>query len=416
MACFARMKCDKCDAQYEEGSPCACTVCGGSIQIQYDYEAISKSVSKNGLAAREAGVWKYAEFLPLPRTARITTLGEGGTRLVKSERLGQAVGLKKLFLKDETRNPTGSFKDRCSTVSISKALEAAADGVVIASSGGAAASACAYSTVAEIPCYVFVPSETSVGRLLKIRMFGGRVSKVVGPVENCMLVAEQASRKHGWINVTTNSKANPYTIEGTKTAAYEISEALGWRCPDYLALPVGSGACLLGHWRGFRDLEEMAFVSDMPRLVAVQAEGCAPLASAMKAGLGPERVRLWSNPRTIASGISDAFPADVEGAYEAIRHTSGLAETVSDDEIAEAQSLLARKEGIFAEPTGAVSIAGAIKLARLRTIDTNDVVVCEITGHGLNDIEPTLSRFTEVSRIQPVLEDFERSLMTRRDA
>jgi len=136
----------------------------------------------------------------------------------------------------------------------------------------------------------------------------------------------------------------------------------------------------------------------------------------MKAGLGPERVRLWSNPRTIASGISDAFPADVEGAYEAIRHTSGLAETVSDDEIAEAQSLLARKEGIFAEPTGAVSIAGAIKLARLRTIDTNDVVVCEITGHGLNDIEPTLSRFTEVSRIQPVLEDFERSLMTRRDA
>jgi len=404
-----RIRCHGCGTEYPEGAPCTCSKCGGRLDIEYDYEAIAETISPGTLESREPSVWKYSELLPLQKDTRVT-LGEGGTRLVRTERLGKAVGLKNLYIKNETENPTGSFKDRCATVSVSKALEAGASGLVIASSGNAAASACAYSTLAGIPCYVFVPPETSVGKLVRIDIFGGRITKVLGPVDNCISLAEQAGKKYGWINVTTNSKANPYTLEGTKTAAYEVCEALGWQCPDYFVLPMGSGACFTGHWKGFRDLLKIGFVDRKPRLVAVQSEGCAPFASVVKAGRGPEAVRTWENPRTIASGITDSFPLDLDGAYQAVQETKGLAETVSDSEIVEAQTLLARKEGIFAEPTGAVSLAGVIKLFRDGAIDADEVVACEITGHGLNDIEPTAARCPEAPQIHAKLNEFERTL------
>ena len=409
MKSIYRIRCSRCKTEYTQCSPCSCPKCGGSIEIDYDYEAISKTVSKQRVAAREPGVWKYSELLPLQGSSMVT-IGEGGTRLVKSERLAKALGLRNLFIKNETENPTGSFKDRCSTVSISKALEAKAGGVVIASSGNAAASACAYSAQAGIPCYVFVPPETSVGKLVRIDIFGGRATKVSGPVDNCLVMAEQVSKKHGWVNVTTNSKANPYVLEGTKTASYEVSEALQWRSPDFFALPVGLGACFTGHWRGLRDLSKLGFIDRMPRLIAVQSAGCAPFATAIRAGLGVEGVKTWENPKTIASGIADGYPIDAEGAYKAIRDTNGLVEIVSDDEIIEAQILLAKREGIFAEPTGAVSLAGLIKLFRNGQIDATDVVASEITGHGSNDIEPAAARIGDVPEIQPVLEDFERVL------
>ena len=403
------IKCSKCNTEYSQGAPCSCPKCGGQIEISYDYESIAKTISSKTLATREPGVWRYGELLPLQGPSKVT-MGEGGTRLVRSERLAKAVGLHNLFIKNETENPTGSFKDRCSTVSISKVVEARAGGVVIASSGNAAASACAYSTMADIPCHVLVPPETSVGKLVRINIFGGRVLKVIGPVDDCISMAEQISKKHGWMNVTTNSRANPYALEGTKTASYEIAESLGWHVPDYLALPVGGGACFTGHWKGFRDLLNLGFIKHKPHLIAVQSEGCAPFASAVRAKVGPENIRTWDNPRTIASGITDAYPIDGGNAYRALQDTGGLAETVSDDEIVEAQVLLARKEGIFAEPTGAVSLAGLIKLFRNGDIDAGDAVACEITGHGLNDIEPTAARIGKVPEIRPSLEDFDRAL------
>jgi threonine synthase len=367
------------------------------------------SVSRKMLATRTPGVWRYSELIPVRGPSRVT-IGEGGTRLLKSQRLAKAVGLRNLFIKNETENPTGSFKDRCSTVSISKAVEARAGGVVIASSGNAAASACAYSTVAGVRCYVLVPPETSVGKLVRIDIFGGRALKVAGPVDNCISMAEEISKRHGWTNVTTNSRANPYALEGTKTASYEIAESLGWQVPDYLALPVGGGACFAGHWIGFRDLMNLGFIDRKPHLIAVQSEGCAPFATAVQGKVGPENIKTWSNPRTIASGITDAYPIDGGNAYRALHDTDGLAETVSDEEIVEAQVLLARKEGIFAEPTGAVSLAGLIKLLHNGRIDASDVVACEITGHGLNDIEPTAARIRRVPEIQPSMQDFERTL------
>jgi threonine synthase len=409
MRSLCTIKCSKCNTEYPQGAPSSCPKCGGQIEISYDYESIAKTISRKTLATREPGVWRYGELLPLRGPSKVT-MGEGGTRLVRSERLAKAVGLHNLFIKNETENPTGSFKDRCSTVSISKVVEARAGGVVIASSGNAAASACAYSTMVDIPCHVLVPPETSVGKLVRISIFGGRVLKVVGPVDNCISMAEQISKKHGWMNVTTNSRANPYALEGTKTASYEIAESLGWHVPDYLALPVGGGACFTGHWKGFRDLLNLGFIERKPHLIAVQSEGCAPFASAVRAEVGPENIRTWDNPRTIASGITDAYPIDGGNAYRALQDTGGLAETVSDDEIVEAQVLLARKEGIFSEPTGAVSLAGLIKLFRNGDIDAGDVVACEITGHGLNDIEPTAARIGKVPEIRPILEDFERAL------
>jgi threonine synthase len=392
---------------------CGCKLCGGRIDVLYDYHKARETLVKRDNTIGKISLWMYHELLPIVDKAKRVSLDEGGTPLLHCRALGSKLDLKKLYVKDETRNPTGSFKDRCSAVSLSKAKESSVEIVAIASSGNAAASACAYSAKASIPCYVFVPASVDLGKLSQANIYGGRVVRVDGTVDDCFSLAKAASEKYGWINVTTTSQTNPYSTQGSKTTAFEICLQLGWEAPDWLVVPFGGGANLYGHWLGFEEFQKLSFIDRLPRLAAIQAIGCAPFVNAFKEQKAPHDVEIWRNASTIASGIQDPYPYDVELALPAIYKSKGTAEAVTDDEILEAEMMLASSEGIFAEPSAAASIAGLRRLVDNGIVQRNDLVVCEVTGSGLKDVESATRICSKnPAKIRPSLEELERVMHT----
>ncbi|MFQ5710552.1 MAG: threonine synthase [Candidatus Geothermarchaeales archaeon] len=411
MSYVTHQRCSKCDALYPpEEVILTCERCGGRIEIIYDYERIAEDVTKEGLERREPSVWRYRELLPIVNEENIVSLGAGGTHLQRCHKLAERLRVKGLYIKDETSNPSGSFKDRCATVSISKALEGKAKAVTIASSGNAAAAAAAHAAKAGIPCYVFVSSAIDMSKLVQIRMYGAKVMCVEGIVHDCTKMTIEASKRYGWVNVTTSSTFNPYTVQGPKTTAYEVSQQLGWETPAWMIIPVGSADNLSGHWLGFRDFREMGFIDEIPRLVGIQAAGCAPFVEAYREGKRPEEIEPWENIQTIASGLADAYPYDVEVAMSGVRESGGCAESVTDEEMLEALKLLGSDEGIFAEPSGAASVAGLRRLLDDGVIDHGDVVVCEVTGTGLKDPKSMAGIHGEPVRIRPSMEELDRVL------
>jgi threonine synthase len=232
----------------------------------------------------------------------------------------------------------------------------------------------------------------------------------MGGLEECDSLARKASSKYGWPNITTNSESNPYSTQGSKTTAFEICSQLKWGTPDWLLVPFGGGGNLYGHYLGFEDFRKLDMITGVPHLVAVQAAGCAPFVKAFKQNRAPDQIEEWINPETIASGIRVPYPYDGELALPAISKSNGSAETVTDQEILEAELRLARTEGIFAEPSAASSIAGLRKLVDCGTIEKNDVVVCEITGTGLKNPMSAASLCREQATIPPALDEFDRIL------
>lgn len=414
MSYVTHQRCSKCNIIYTpEEMILTCKRCGGRIEINYDYGKIAENVTKEDLEKRELGVWQYREFLPIMSEENIVSLGAGGTNLQRCSKLAEKLKVKYLYIKNETSNPSGSFKDRCATVSISKALEGKAEAVTIASSGNAAAAAAAHAAKAAIPCYVFVSSAIDTSKLVQIRMYGAKVICVDGIVHDCVKMTTEASKRYGWANVTTSSTFNPYTVQGPKTTAYEVSEQLGWKVPDWMIIPVGSADNLSGHWLGFKDFMEIGFIDEIPRLVGIQAAGCAPFVDAYKEGKKPDEIEPWEDIRTIASGLADAYPYDVEVAMSGVRESGGYAERVTDQEILDALELLASDEGIFTEPSGAASVAGLRRLLDDGVIDHGDVIVCEVTGTGLKDLKSITGIHGEPVRIKPSVEELDRVLRER---
>lgn len=375
----------------------------------YDYDKIQQNLSKTKNDHQETDFWRYSELLPILDKSKRISLGEGGTCLILCKKLATKLGLKKLYIKDETRNPTGSFKDRCSAVSISKATECSVPAVAIASSGNAGASACAYSARAGITCYVFVPASVDAAKLTQIMIYGGRVVRVEGNLGDCHLLTSKASKKYGWQEITTYSQMNAYSTQGSKTTAFEICWQLGWETPDWLLVPFGGGGNLFGHWLGFQEFLKLGLTKDMPRLAAIQAAGCAPFVKAFRERTAPNQVETWKNPQTVASGIACVCPYDVDVALPAIYQSKGTAEDVTDEEILEAEVLLAKSEGVFAEPSAASSIAGLRKLVDSGVIERNDLIVCEITGSGLKDTKSAMKKYKDPLTIAS-LEELERAL------
>ncbi|TMP99370.1 MAG: threonine synthase [Thaumarchaeota archaeon] len=389
-------KCTRCGEGYPRPKMVgACQKCGGIIKISYDYSEVGKTLDKKKIRGRPFNLWRYSELLPLSSPENVITLGEGGTPLIRSERFASKLGLRNLYFKDEAMLPTGSLKDRCATVSISKAKEAAVKSVVISSSGNAAASMSAYSARAGIRCLVFVPSSAVPSKLLQVTTYGGKVIKVNGTTGNSVKLAADATRKFGWPNVSTAAVYNPYALEGQKTSAYEMVEQLDWKTPDWLVIPVGSGNNLAGHWAGFSDFDELGFTNRRPKIAAVQAAGCAPFTEAVEKGSKPSEVQAWENPETIAGGVRDEFPYDVELALPALRESKGVAVNVTDSEIIETMKGLGADEGIYSEPTGAVAAAGLKHLVASRTIDKDELVVVMVTGSGLKDPGSLSRQFPE---------------------
>jgi len=330
------LQCTKCKTIIDAESRRYICECGGSLSLVYDYDLIADRLSIDVLEKRTNGVWKYKELLPMQSDVRIT-LGEGGSRLVRCNRLGDLLGFKNLYVKDETKNPTGSFKDRGMTIAISKAREFGANTVAIASTGSAGGSASAYSAKGGMECIVFVPSTAPFLKVVQIGVYGSRIIRTEGSLDGACSLLEEAVRKFGWHDVTTSLKTNPWIGDGLKTAAYETLEQLNWIVPDWVVIPVGSGSNLTSYWQGFKDFQSLGFLNELPRMIASQPSGIAPLIRAYKEHRRPDRIQPWIERKTIASGIGSLLPPDGDTALLAIRESNGTAAHVTDEKILEAE-------------------------------------------------------------------------------
>lgn len=386
---------------------------GGRLDIHYDYSAIAEKVNRQTLSRRSSNVWKYFEFLPIKSKRSIVSLESGGTPLLRATKLASRLGFRHLYLKDETRSPTGSFKDRSMTVGVSKAVEFAAGTTVTASSGNAAAALAAHSALAGLNCFAFVLESAPEVKLAQIQLYGTKVIRVKAVEKGkdpTVQMLTAVVEKYGWYPCPSFGPFNPYQVEGPKTMTYEMIEDLGWSSPDWVLVPTGSGCLLTGIWKGFKDFHKMDFTDSVSKLAAIQSEGCAPLVRAYKKRADPSHIEPWDHPTTIAGGLSDVFPWDGDAALDALKETKGIAEAVSDREILEAQRLLASTEGIFAEPTGVASLAGLIRLANANEIRKDEKVVVLITGNGLKDPGAAINQFQKPPTIKPDLKEFEARL------
>lgn len=397
--------CTRCKRTYSlEKIVYTCESCDATLDVRYDYDALKGALDKSDLPRRRIfSIWRYREFLPI-NDRDVVSLGEGFTPLVKAERLQQFVGVNHVHLKLDHLCPTGSFKDRGSSVVVSKAKSLGAKNLVIDSSGNASASLAAYASRAELACYVFAPESASPEKLNQAVMGGARLVKVKGTRKEVYDFALAAYRKFGWYYCGFQS--NPFPLEGMKTIGYEIAEQMNWEIPDWFVLPVGAGNSLLGCWKALKELREIGWIDSLPRLACIQAEGCAPLVKAFR-GEGSEPETL-AKSTTIAEGLLITDPLRSDLIIGAIKESRGLADRVSDDEILRAGVELARREGYFVEPSAAACIAGLAKAAASGTIAPDDRVVCLLTGTGLKSSQGYVPFLTPGSIISARPEELEK--------
>jgi len=355
-----------------------CKTCGGLLEVIFDLAGKREPAWKN----RQLSVWKYRELLPVEKEESIVSLAEGGTGLHHCKRLGRKFGLKKLYVKNEGENPTGSFKDRGMTVAISKARDLGKKKVLCASTGNTAASLAAYSARAGMECIVLMPKgKVAEGKMLQVIMHGAKLIQVKGDFDQALEVAmELADRRREFYLMNS---INPFRLEGQKTLAFEILDQLGSRVPEVVMLPVGNGGNISAAWKGFSEFQQLKIVKDRPRMIGVQAEKAAPIARAVKSR--QSKIHPIHNPQTIATAIRIGSPVNWRKVLRAIKESKGTAETVTDSQILEAQRELATLEGIFVEPASAASIAGLKRLSDEGRMDPSETIVCVTTGHGLKD-------------------------------
>jgi threonine synthase len=398
-------KCIECGKEYpltEFISSCgACSSKGifrGSLGVEYDYEEAKSRFNRETLKDRRTPFWKYRELLPIADESHIISLGEGDTQLVKADKLASSIGTNNLFLKNETRNPTWSFKDRVFTVLVSKAVEYGYKTIGLASTGNAAAAASAYAAKGGLTCYIFVSEATSSAKVTQMLMHQAKVVKIKGGSTEAGSVSAEACKQFNWFHVTPGLM-QPYSTEGAKTIAYEICEELDWEVPDNVIVPVGTGDALVGIWKGFKDLKETGLINTLPRMVAAEADGAPLIAKAFR-----EKKQYYQvppiEPHTIAAGIKVGIVTS-PWPLVTLNESHGLAETVSDDQIIEAEKLMAVKEALFSEPASAAPVAVLKKLLDGKKIGRDERNVCIITGSGLKDIDPLEKYLEAPSVIKP---------------
>lgn len=354
-----------------------CNKCGSIFDIEYDYREFDFKILKK----RTLNMWKYREFLPLSNNWEIISLGEGGTPLIKAKNLCESLNLKNLYLKVEITNPTGSFKDRSSSLSVTIAKNLGYKKIAIPTTGNVGASMAAYSARGGIKILIFVPAKSSEQKIAQMLAYGAEVVKVKGTISDCLKKVQELKKKE-------EIYAHPIHVrnEAKKTIAYEVLEQLNWEVPDFFVHPVGTGCGAVGIWKGINEMYSFDLISKLSRICIVQAKGCAPI---VKAYQNREKmITPIKFPLTKISAIKVPNPACGNLLLKILYKCNGLATSISDREIFQAQEELARKEGIFAEPAGAVPIAGIKNLVDSGEIDKSDLVVAIITGHGLKKPPP----------------------------
>jgi threonine synthase len=396
------LRCRECGREYDAAPVYTCEWCFGPLEVAYDYDAIAKNVSRDQIEAGPLSLWRYADLLPAVADAAVD-LGTGFTPLVKADHLAAELGLRDVWIKNDTRNPTNSFKDRVVSVALSKALEFGFKVAACASTGNLANSVAAHAARAGLRSYVFIPSNLEQGKVVTTAVYGGNLVAINGNYDDVNRLCAELAGVYEWAFVNVNMR--PYYAEGSKTLAFETAEQLGWTAPDHVVVPVASGSLLTKVRKGFDELHRVGLLDAQPevRVSGAQALGCSPVAQAYLEGSDTIRP---VKPDTIAKSLAIGNPADGYFALDVVRTTGGGFAAVTDDEIVYGMRLLARTEGIFAETAGGVTIATLKKLAADGVIRPDERVVVYITGHGLKTLEAVSPTCGPTATIAPTLDAF----------
>lgn len=374
------LRCFECGEEIENQRAYTCERCGGLLEVSFNFEEVD---AKKIFDEREPRVWKYRELLPVEREP--VTLREGGTPLYRCKKIEEIFGIRELYVKHEGMNPTGSFKDRGMTVGVTKALEFNVKGVICASTGNTSASLAAYAARASLPSYVILPyGKVALGKIAQALMHGARVICIKGNFDDSLRIVRELSENPDFYLLNS---INPFRLEGQKTIAFEIYDQL-FSTPDAVLVPVGNAGNISAIFKGFLEMKELGVIDEIPRMIGVQAEGASPIADAFREG--KKEITPVRNPETIATAIRIGSPVNAPKALDAIYRSNGFALKVSDEEITEAQKLLARAEGIGVEPASASSLAGLRRAIEEGVVDRDERVVCITTGHLLKDPEEVL--------------------------
>lgn len=402
MAHVQGLRCRECGKAYEATAQHVCEWCFGPLEVAYDYEAIRRAVTRERVAAGPATIWRYADLLPTDRGAEVD-LGAGFTPLVRADRLAAALGLGEVWVKNDTLNPTNSFKDRVVAVALSKALEFGFKTVACASTGNLANSVAAHAARAGLRSFVFIPADLEQGKVVTTAVYGGNVVAVEGNYDEVNRLCTELAGAYDWAFVNVNVR--PYYAEGSKTLAFETAEQLGWEAPDHVVVPVASGSQLTKVEKGFRELYEVGLLDGdcRVRVSGAQAQGCAPVTAAFLEGSDTIRP---VKPHTIAKSLAIGNPADGYFALDTVRRTGGALAAVTDEEIVEAVRLLAGTEGIFGETAVGVTVATLKRLAEEGVVRPDERVVVFVTGHGLKTLEAVAPEAGPTVTIEPTLDAF----------
>ena len=363
-----------------------CTDCQSPLLSIYDLKRAHQEVDRDEIAQRKKGMWRWHELLPVLDVKNQIFLGEGDTALLELPRLQKALGLSHLYVKDESSNPTGSFKARGLAAAISKAKELGVEKVIIPTAGNAGGAMAAYAARAGLRAYIFMPKDTPFANIEESRMAGAEVVLVDGLISDAAGMAGEKARAEGWFDVSTFKE--PYRVEGKKVMGYELAEAFGWQLPDVIIYPTGGGTGLVGMWKAFAELEELGWLENTkrPRMVSVQAAGCAPVVRAFERGAS--FCDFWTNAHTLASGLRVPKSFADHLILQDIYDSQGTALAVSDESILESQKELAGLEGIFAAPEGAATLAALKELVDQGWIRPEERIVLFNTGSGLKYLGP----------------------------
>jgi threonine synthase len=397
------LRCRECGHAFPAEALHVCEWCFGPLEVVYDYEGIAAATSRETIAAGPTSIWRYANLLPAVNDGAVD-LGAGFTPLVRADRLAAELGLGELWLKNDTLNPSGSFKDRVVAVALARARAMGFKVAACASTGNLANSVAAHAARAGMRHVVFIPADLEAGKVVTTAVYGPSLIAVDGSYDDVnRLCAELASEQPTWAFVNVNLRT--YYAEGSKTLAFETAEQLGWEAPDHVVVPVASGSQLTKIAKGFRELHQVGLLTGEPhvRVSGAQAEGCSPVATAFNDG--HDYIRPVK-PSTIAKSLAIGNPADGPYALDEVRRSGGGLEAVTDQEIVDAMLLLARTEGIFAETAGGVTVATLARLAAKGVVRADERVVAYITGAGLKTIEAVAPVCRPTATIAPTMDAF----------
>lgn len=389
------LKCFVCGSSFtEKETYTRCLSCGGPLDVVYSYSQVDERLDRMRLRSAPPKASKYAAFYPISNGTKLVSMDEGGTPLLECRVISQKLGCQ-LLVKNEGINPTGAFKDRGSAVEITKALEAGSKAVCCASTGNMAASVSAYAARVGLPCYVLVPEGTPLGKMAQTLSYGARLLQIKGNYNQAFSLTEELGEKYGYRLMGDYA----FRVEGQKSIAYEIVEQLGWQVPDFVVVPIGFGTNLTAIWKGFKEYHKFGFIDKLPRMVGIQASGCCPVVNSF--GKGLDVVEPVEKPDTLAGAIAVGDPGDGLKAMAALKESDGIGVAVTDEEMLEAQQMLASKESIFCEPASAGTLAACLKLEK---DFAGKKAVLVLTGSGLKDPRSAIKGSTNPPSVEPSFE------------